>query len=85
MTTLTRFFDWIETLKANKNNIEFLEDFFLQFHLTGLLRRMDFASMAASKEARVPFVNKDLISYMYRLNPILKINQDESKFLLDNS
>ena len=38
--------------------------------------------MAASKEARVPFVNKDLISYMYRLNPILKINQDESKIPL---
>ena len=38
VTTLTRFFDWIETLKANKNNIEFLEDFFLQFHLTGLLK-----------------------------------------------
>lgn len=79
-----RFFDYIYDLKRNKKNIDFLEDFFLQFHLPGLLRRMDFASMAASKEARVPFVNKSLISLMYRKSPSLKINNTYSKIPLRN-
>jgi len=79
-----RFFDYIYDLKRNKKNIDFLEDFFLQFHLPGLLRRMDFASMAASKEARVPFVNKSLISLMYRKSPSLKINNKYSKIPLRN-
>lgn len=79
-----RFFDYIYDLKRGKKNIEFLEDFFLQFHLPGLLRRMDFASMAASKEARVPFVNKSLISLMYRKSPTLKIDDIHSKIPLRN-
>lgn len=53
-------------LCQGKKPIDFVEDFFLQIHLPCLLRRMDFASMAASKEARVPFVTKQLQSYMYR-------------------
>ena len=61
---------------------DFVEDFFYQVHLPGLLRRMDFASMAASKEARVPFVDKNLISYMYRRSSDIKINDSESKIPL---
>jgi asparagine synthase (glutamine-hydrolysing) len=43
---------------------------------------MDFASMAASKEARVPFVSKQLINYMYRRPSDIKINSSESKLPL---
>ena len=53
-----RLIDYIESKLHDQCLLDFLEDFFFEFHLPGLLRRMDFASMAASKEARVPFVNK---------------------------
>lgn len=74
-----RLINYINDLKKNKSPIEFLEDFFYQVHLPGLLRRMDFASMAASKEARVPFISKKLISYIYRQPVEIKINNNESK------
>ena len=45
-------------------------------------RRMDFASMAASKEARVPFVSKNIIENLYRKNPKIKINKSFSKIPL---
>jgi asparagine synthase (glutamine-hydrolysing) len=77
-----RLISYIEELKEKKDHIEFLEDFFYYVHLPGLLRRMDFASMAASKEARVPFVNKRLISYMYRRPSGIKINGTHSKLPL---
>ncbi len=74
-----RLAQYIEILRGNNSNPEFVEDFFFRVHLPGLLRRMDFASMAASKEARVPFVNKRLIGYMYRRAHAVKINDFESK------
>lgn len=77
-----RFLDFINDLRKNKKNVDFLEDFFYKFHLPVLLRRMDFASMAAGKEARVPFVNKELIEYMYRQNVTNKLNQTVSKIPL---
>lgn len=77
-----RLIEFIESLRFGKSLVEFVEDFFYQVHLPGLLRRMDFASMAASKEARVPFVNKELISYMYRRPSEVKISNGESKIPL---
>ncbi|WP_432453564.1 asparagine synthase (glutamine-hydrolyzing) [Agarivorans sp. QJM3NY_29] len=77
-----RLESYLLDLKANKKPIEFLEDFFHKVHLTGLLRRMDTASMAASKEARVPFVSYGLVSYLYRGNPSDKINNTYSKLPL---
>lgn len=74
-----RLIEFIDELKKNKTPNEFVEDFFYQVHLPGLLRRMDFASMAASKEARVPFVCKNLVSYLYRQPVKIKINDSESK------
>ncbi len=62
--------DYIADLMRHKSPIEFLEDFFIEVHLPGLLRRMDGASMCASKEARVPFVTPKLFDLVYRL-PIL--------------
>ena len=43
---------------------------------------MDFASMAASKEARVPFVSRNIIENLYRQNPQIKINKSYSKIPL---
>lgn len=74
-----RLISYVAELAKNKTPIEFVEDFFYQVHLPGLLRRMDFASMAASKEARVPFVTKSLISYLYRQPWDIKINETYSK------
>jgi asparagine synthase (glutamine-hydrolysing) len=72
----------LDQLKCGKTPLEFCEDFFYQFHLTTLLRRMDFASMAASKEARVPFVTQSLIEYMYRVKFDKKLNEQFSKLPL---
>jgi asparagine synthase (glutamine-hydrolysing) len=77
-----RLISYIEELRINRTHIEFVEDFFYRVHLPGLLRRMDFSSMAASKEARVPFVSKRLISYMYRRPSEIKINDLQSKLPL---
>ena len=77
-----RLIDFVNGLSVGKSLIQFLEDFFLSVHLPGLLRRMDFSSMAASKEARVPFVSKDLIEYLYRRDPATKINEQISKIPL---
>ena len=77
-----RLMDYIETLRNGKTLINFVEDFFYKFHLPCLLRRMDFASMAASKEARVPFVNKQIVNYLYRRPFEIKINHAESKIPL---
>lgn len=59
-------YDCIADLMRGKSGIDFVEDFFIQVHLPGLLRRMDAASMCASKEARVPFVVPALFNLMYR-------------------
>jgi asparagine synthase (glutamine-hydrolysing) len=77
-----RFMKYIKNLASRKKVIDFVEDFFYDFHLPTLLRRMDFASMAASKEARVPFVSKNVIENLYRKNPTIKINKDYSKIPL---
>ena len=72
----------LELLLNDKTPIEFVEDFFFSYHLPCLLRRMDFASMAASKEARVPFVYRKIIAYMYRQSSSIKIDSKESKIPL---
>jgi len=79
-----RFIKYIKKLSEKKKVIDFIEDFFYDFHLPTLLRRMDFASMAASKEARVPFVTKNIIENLYRKNPKIKINKNFSKIPLRN-
>lgn len=75
-----RMRDYIEELAKDKTSIEFLEDFFIEFHLPLLLRRMDFASMAASKEARVPFVDVRMFELMYRLPFEYRFNLKRSKY-----
>ena len=59
-----------------------VKEVFLSLHLPILLRRMDFASMAASKEARVPFVSNKLFSKYFWLPPDLLLNNTNSKLPL---
>lgn len=73
---------YVEALHEGKTTLAFVEDFFYAVHLPGLLRRMDFASMAASKEARVPFVSTALAEYMYRRPYASKISAQASKLPL---
>ncbi|WP_432415063.1 asparagine synthase (glutamine-hydrolyzing) [Chromohalobacter israelensis] len=77
-----RAMHYLHDLSTGKKPIDFIEDMFYQLHLPGLLRRVDFSSMAASKEVRVPFVSKDFISYVYRLPKEIKISSQESKIPL---
>jgi asparagine synthase (glutamine-hydrolysing) len=77
-----RFTDWLLELTEGRSAIDAVEDFFYTFHLPGLLRRMDFASMAASKEARVPFADRRLVDYCYRAPASEKISATESKIPL---
>jgi len=77
-----RLADYLDELRFGKSTLEWVEDFFYRAHLPGLLRRMDFASMAASKEARVPFADRRLVDYCYRANPLAKLDERESKIPL---
>jgi asparagine synthase (glutamine-hydrolysing) len=47
-----------------------------------LLQRMDRFSMANSVEARVPFLDPELVSYAYRLPPQYKLHQGVHKIVL---
>nr|WP_315244297.1 asparagine synthase (glutamine-hydrolyzing) [uncultured Albidiferax sp.] len=77
-----RLASYLEEMKAKKSVVEFAEDFFLDVHLPGLLRRMDSATMAASREARVPFVCTSLMDYMYRQPAEIRLSATESKIPL---
>lgn len=77
-----RILDYINDLSFNKSPIEFCEDFFLFFHLPGLLRRVDFSMMLASKEGRVPFVDRRIIEPLYRKSYETKNVNGISKSLL---
>ena len=77
-----RLLDHVSEMARGLSPIHFCEDFFLQIHLPILLRRMDFGSMSASREARVPFVCKKLARQLYRLPIELKLNAVESKIPL---
>jgi len=77
-----RLLDYADTIKENKSDIDFVEDFFIKLHLPGLLRRMDGASMSAHKEARVPFVDNRLAHYVYHLDHRHKLSSTQSKLPL---
>ena len=77
-----RMLDYINDLSGGKSPIEFCEDFFLHFHLPCLLRRVDFSMMLASKEGRVPFVDRRIIEPLYRKSYEFRNEQGVSKSLL---
>ncbi|UDQ96955.1 asparagine synthase (glutamine-hydrolyzing) [Lentisphaerota bacterium WC36G] len=55
----------LEPVAHIKDNLLKISTFFQLYHLHGLLRRLDNATMLCSVEARVPFVDHRLIEYMY--------------------
>jgi|TARA_Y100001933_G_C18987619_1_gene559148 asparagine synthase (glutamine-hydrolysing) len=75
---LGRFDQWNRETNGEELNIKTARNFFLNFHMRVLLRRMDFASMTASKEARTPFLNRNILSYANTLN-VEKLMEGEGK------
>ncbi|MGV3524466.1 MAG: asparagine synthase (glutamine-hydrolyzing) [Candidatus Sericytochromatia bacterium] len=53
--------DALSPFLARKRPLDIVAAFFQQAHLHGLLRRLDFATMLCSVEARVPFVDHRLV------------------------
>ena len=54
-------------------------------YLTSLLHRLDRTSMAASIEARVPFLDYRLVEWSYKLNSNLKIRKFVNKWIVKKS
>ncbi|MDI9337384.1 MAG: asparagine synthase (glutamine-hydrolyzing) [Alphaproteobacteria bacterium] len=70
----------------NKSNEENVFKFFHQYHIKGLLQRVDMASMQASVEARVPFLDHNLIEFAYKKIPYqLKLKWCNQQAQLDAS
>lgn len=53
----------------NSNNSENIFRFFHKYHIKGLLQRVDTTTMYASVEARVPFLDHNLIEFTYKNIP----------------
>lgn len=79
-----RFYQFLIELSQNSNPLEFCEDFFIQFHLPCLLRRLDSPSMIAGKEARVPFLDHKIVESFYRKPVDTKLTASRGKKLLGN-
>jgi asparagine synthase (glutamine-hydrolysing) len=61
-----------EEIKADfskKSNEESIFKFFHKYHVKGLLQRVDMTTMQTSVEARVPFLDHNLIEFSYRNIP----------------
>lgn len=56
-------------LSASVSNDDFMYRVFHSIHIKGLLSRVDMTSMQASVEARPPFLNHELIEYVYEYIP----------------
>ena len=67
---------------SGKTNEENVFMFFHKYHVKGLLQRVDMTTMQTSVEARVPFLDHNLIEFAYSKIPYslkLKWKSDESK------
>lgn len=65
-----------------RNNEENVFRFFHRYHVKGLLQRVDITTMYASVEARVPFLDHELIEFVYKEVPYglkLKWNSSEQR------
>jgi asparagine synthase (glutamine-hydrolysing) len=62
-----------------------VSSFFQKFHLHGLLKRLDYATMLAGVESRNPFVDYRLVEYLFGI-PLAAKNSEgtQSKWLLRN-
>ena len=66
----------------HRTNEENVFNFFHKYHVKGLLQRVDMTTMQTSVEARVPFLDHNLIEYSYRHVPYnlkLRWNDEASK------
>lgn len=54
---------------SEKRNEENIFRFFHRYHVKGLLQRVDMTTMYASVEARVPFLDHQLVEFVYREVP----------------
>ena len=54
---------------SKKSNEESIFKFFHKYHVKGLLQRVDMTTMQTSVEARVPFLDHNLIEFAYRNIP----------------
>ena len=63
----------------NHSNVKVMFlDFFHKYHVKGLLQRVDITTMQTSVEARVPFLDHNLIEYSYKKIPYnLKLNWND--------
>ncbi|MDD4784782.1 MAG: asparagine synthase-related protein [Candidatus Pacebacteria bacterium] len=50
-----------------------------------LLNRVDLITMNFSIESRVPFLNTDLVKYIFNIKDELKLKNNETKYLLKKS
>ena len=74
-------------IQYNPSNIKYLDDKISFFELNlymknQLLRDTDVFSMAHSLEIRVPFLDKDLVDYILKINPKHKFKNNINKSLL---
>ena len=63
------FDDKIKTEFSLRSNEENVFKFFHQYHVKGLLQRVDMTTMQTSVEARVPFLDHKLIEFVYSKIP----------------
>ena len=69
-----------QVLETSLDNEDFMYRVFHSIHIKGLLARVDMTSMQASIEARPPFLNHELVEYVYENIPnSLKLKWKESK------
>ena len=64
-----KFDEEIEKSFKSKSNEENVFRFFHNYHVKGLLQRVDMTTMQASVEARVPFLDHNLIEFSYKKVP----------------
>ena len=72
---------------SDKTNEENVFRFFHKYHVKGLLQRVDMTTMQTSVEARVPFLDHNLIEFAYSKIPYnlkLKWKSNESKLKAKN-
>lgn len=63
------FDDWIKEEFSGRSDEENIFRFFYKYHVKGLLQRVDITTMQSAVEARVPFLDHNLIEFVYSKVP----------------
>ena len=78
----TEFDTVLESEFSKRSNEENIFNYFHSYHVKGLLQRVDMTTMQTAVEARVPFLDHNLIEFAYKKIPFdlkLKWKDDSSK------